>query len=108
MPTLDRRITLERATEQDQGYGEFDIVWAPLASVWARQRTQQAEDEVQVGGLETTGAITWTIRYRADLLGFDLATLRVRDALGHLWNIETVQESDARRRFLMITAIRSV
>ena len=59
-------------------------------------------------GVETTGTIKWTIRYRADLLGFDLAALRAVDALGHPWNVIAMEESDARRRFLTLTAVRSV
>lgn len=50
---LDRRITLERATESRDAFNDVTLTWSPLATVWASWRPATANERIaaqEVGG----------------------------------------------------------
>ena len=109
MPALDRRITVQRRVTETDDFGRpLPTVIETIASVWAQRRSAGTVDTLLEGGVLVTESVSWTIRYRTDILEADLGALQIIDASGQLWNPETIIESDARRRFIDISAVREV
>lgn len=65
--TLDRRITLQQATEGKDAAGGVTLTWADLATVWARVAPAGGR-EVNTAAQEASFADTkFTVRYRPDV-----------------------------------------
>ena len=103
---LDRRITIQRNTGARGAYGEFRDDWQNLASVWAQQSGAGSVDAEGESGVLILASRNYTIRYRSDLLTTDINILRVVDADMNVWNIESIVESDSRKRFIQIECVR--
>ena len=103
---LDRRVTIERNHGERNEHGEFQDAWRTLAAVWADRSSLGAVDVVGTGGDRTVESAQFTVRWRSDLILADISLLRITDDLDQVWDIETIGESDARRRFVQITATR--
>ena len=106
---LDRVIALER----DEGAfveGVYVADWQPISGspVWAQQNSAGASDVETSGGILVQAARNYTIRWRSDLFDISPAKLRIIDALGHVWNVDSVAESDHRRRIIGIQCLREV
>ena len=106
---LDRVITLER----DEGgfvLGEYVPDWQPIdgGPMWAQQNSAGSSDVETSGGVLVQAARNYTIRWRADLFDVSPALLRIIDDLGHTWNVDSIAESDHRRRVIGIQCLREV
>ena len=104
---LDRRITIERNHAGWNEYGEYSDDWQPVATVWAQQNAAGLSDVETEAGVVVSAVRNYSIRWRSDLHAVSPAVLRVRDAAGTLWMVDSLQESDARRRFLSIQCVRA-
>ena len=60
------------------------------------------------GGVLVQAARNYTVRWRADVFSLSPAQLRIIDDLGHVWSVDSVAESDARRRVIGIQCVREV
>ena len=103
---LDRRITIQRNTGARDAYGEFRNDWQDLTGVWAQQSGAGSVDAEGESGVLILASRNYTIRYRSDLLSTEINILRVVDANGNIWNIESIVESDSRKRFIQIETVR--
>ena len=110
MPTLDRVITLERDVGGFNDVGEYIADWQPVGGgpIWAQQNAAGSSDVETEAGIIVTAVRNYTIRWREDLLNVSPAVLRIVDEFGHRWNVDSVAESDARRRALGIQCVREV
>lgn len=66
---LDRRITIQRATETVNGYGERDKTWADFITVWAAldmKRTRSLQENIQGSTEATKQRMQWRVRYSPD------------------------------------------
>ena len=109
MPGLDRRITVQRRVTETDDFGRpLPTVIETIASVWAQRHSAGTVDTLLAGGVLVTESVSWTIRYREDVIAADLGALQITDSSGVVWNPETMIESDARRRYIDISAVREV
>jgi SPP1 family predicted phage head-tail adaptor len=69
MSQMDRRITIQQATETRDDHAGVTHTWADVATVWARlDHPQTSNDEAQEAGKQTVHRRTeFTIRYRSDV-----------------------------------------
>ena len=98
---LDRRITLQRATTTDDGFGTIESGWTDLATVWAQFLPQSAAERAQAG--ERASNEKARFRIRKDSIWSDLnATDRLLFE-GVAYNLVGVTEPD--RGWFVIEAV---
>ena len=104
---LDRRITviITADGEYDQ-YGEFQPGVPVEYPMWAEQRGAGSVDTNTPGGIYVSAVRSYTVRYSAALVDASIATVTIRDADGNIWNADSISESDARKRYIGIDALR--
>lgn len=104
---LDRRITIERATETRDEYNSPVRTWATLATVWAKREDVSDAELIAAGELGSSLGARFTVRRMGDA-----ATVTPSDRLQHdgaVWNIQAVREKrDEGLAFLEIRAVREV
>lgn len=105
---LDRRIRIERDMGERNDSGEYVPNWTLIAEVWAQKFAAGSADSETAGGTLVIAARNYTIRWRADINALTPAGLRIVDGDGAIWNVDTLAESDARRRFINISTLREV
>lgn len=98
--TLDRRITLLRAVAFD-GDLEPEVVWTPLAEVWAAFAPVRDDERVRAAAVGATLTARFTIRWAPDWADLSPADRLTFD--GALYGISAVKEV-GRREGLEITA----
>jgi SPP1 family predicted phage head-tail adaptor len=104
--SLDRRITIQRATEGAQdGFGHPAMTWVSLTTVWASRADVSDGERVAAGQRDTSLMSRFVIRSSAiartvtaiDRISYD----------GAIWQIKGVKETGAGRlRFIEITAVK--
>ena len=106
---LDRRITIRiRAEGTRDGHGEYVPGAVTEYPVWAEQRGAGSADTVTPQGTEVTAVRAYTVRHFEALAEAPISRVDVVDHRGHVWNAENITLSDARRRFIDISALRAV
>ena len=103
---LDRRITLQRATEGAQdGFGQPATTWATLATVWASRADVSDGERVSAGQRDSALMARFVIRS-----SIAARSVTTQDRLTHegaTWQIKGVKETgDGRLRFIEITAVK--
>ena len=85
---LRDRVTVQRATQGDDGFGNTISGWTDLLTIWASVRETPGKEVVAAGRVEASR--TATIRVRVSSLSRGVtAADRVR-ARGQIWNIRSV------------------
>ena len=102
---LDRLITLNLEAEGQFVRGMYVPGPVTPVRVWAQRQTQGSVDEETSGGTRLRVVAGWIIRYRRDVASHPIDRMTLT-AEGAEWNVEALNESDARRRTLEISAIR--
>jgi SPP1 family predicted phage head-tail adaptor len=98
---LDRRITLQRATETDNGYATVQSAWVDLASVWAKLMPMSGAE--RLAALENAAFANARFLIRKST---DVADLNAKDRLVYgsvNYDIANVREEG--RGFLVIDAV---
>lgn len=99
---LRDRITIQRATSGDDGYGNVIASWADLATIWANIRETPGKETVAAGRIEASR--TATIRVRASSLSRSISAADRVVARGQVWNIRSVIEIDRATLELLVEA----
>lgn len=97
---LDRRISIQRNEGVQEQNGEFVVIWIDVARVWAARRGAGTYDVLVGSQVREAAAVTWDVRFTAALAALTASQTRIVDAAGEIWNVDSIAESDARRRFL--------
>lgn len=103
---LDRIITVNLQSEGRRVEGKY--VDGPVTPyrVWAeRISSGGSTDEASEGGTIIQAIVTWRVRFR-EVIAQHRVDLMSIEAEGHSWNVEAVSQSDERRRFIELQAIR--
>ena len=98
---LDRRVTLQRISETDDGYGTVSSGWADLADVWAHFIPLTGAERAQASQTEAFGKANWEVREDSAW-----ADLNAKDRLvegAQAYNIVNV--SRPKRGFLFIESV---
>lgn len=85
---LRDRITVQRATQGDDGFGNVVIGWSDLLTVWANVRETPGKEVVAAGRIEANR--TATIRVRASSQSRGITAADRVQARGRVWNIRSV------------------
>lgn len=95
---LDRRITLQTATQTRGAAGGFTSSWVDTATVWAEYMPQGGREFRAAGALHAETSVLFRIRYRAATT----ADMRISFG-GALYDIISIAE-EGRREALLIQA----
>lgn len=102
---LDRRITIQRFTQVDDGYSAGAKVWADLTTVWAGRNDLSDRETVSAGQVNASLIARFKVRSStvtrtvtaADRISYD----------GAVWGVQGVKETtEGRKRFLWISTTR--
>ena len=103
---LDRLITVNLQLEGERVLGKYVEGLVTPYRVWAeRISSGGSTDEASEGGTLIQALVTWRIRFLEAIAQHRVDRMSVR-AEGHDWNVEAVTQSDERRRFIELQAIR--
>jgi SPP1 family predicted phage head-tail adaptor len=103
---LRERVTFQRATAGDDGYGNVVIGWEQLLAVWADVRETPGKERVDAGRVEASG--TATVRIRASTASRALTEADRMVARGWTWNIRGVAPVSNDRAMLDLLVERGV
>ena len=85
---LRDRITVQRATQGDDGFGNTISGWTDHLTVWANIRETPGKEAVAAGRVEASR--TATIRVRASSQSRSITAADRVQARGQIWNIRSV------------------
>ena len=102
---LDRRIQIKLQAEGAYVQGRYVEGAITALRLWAERKNVEVDDVEASEGIRERRQVQWTIRYRRDVAVHPIARMTVVDDRGVIGNIENVAESDARRRFITLTAL---
>ena len=100
---LDRRVTLERATEADDGYATSVSGWQPVASVWAKLVPISGAEMIAAG--ETAAFNRIRLKIRRDSQWSDLNATDRLTFDDKAYNILSVR-SEGRAYYLIDAVVR--
>lgn len=103
---LNERVTFQRATAGDDGYGNAIVAWADHLTVWADVRETMGKERVDAGRIEASG--TATVRIRASDAARALTAADRMVARGSIWNIRSVAPVGNDRAMLDLLCERGV
>ncbi|WP_245594952.1 phage head closure protein [Gemmobacter nectariphilus] len=98
--SLRDRITVQRAVEGDDGYGNKVVGWADHLTLWANVRETTGKERVDAGRVEASR--TATIRIRASSASREISEKHRLIARGKIWNIRSIAEVGNDRAMLDI------
>ena len=98
---LNRRITIQRRTELQDTYGQPELEWSNVCTVWAHARFQTGMgfvgQEMHAGGTEVSRPVaSFRIRWRRDIA----AGMRIVDEAGRLFDIRVVLPDAQDQRYI--------
>lgn len=85
---LRDRVTIQRATTADDGFGNVTNGWDDLLTVWANVRETPGKEVVAAGRIEASHTATIRIRASSQSRGVTPADRII--ARGQVWNIRSV------------------
>ena len=97
---LRDRVTIQRATSGDDGYGNVHVGWVDLMTVWANVRETTGKERVDAGRVEASR--TATIRIRASSASRGITEADRIMARGKVWNIRSIADISPDRSILDI------
>lgn len=96
--SLDRRITIQSATETQQDNGELSLTWSSFASLWAKKDFKTGGETFEADELVARNTVDWVVRYYPGI------TEKMRIIEGtSIWDILYIAE-DGRERFMILKA----
>lgn len=96
---LRTALTLEQASEAPDGQGGFVVTWSTVATLWAMVEPMSGRGTVFAERADTLSTHRIWVRWRTDVMrGMRLANG------GRQYRIDTVEDADGSRRYLVIKA----
>ena len=92
-------LALEQPVETADGQGGFAVTWTQIATLWAMVEPLAGRNADFAGREETLSTHRIWARYRTDIL----RGLRLTNN-GRAYRIDTVEDADGSRRYLVIKA----
>lgn len=99
------RLQLQSESRTSDGGGGFATTWSTLATVWGRVVPRRGAERREADRVEDATVVEFEIRYRT---GISAAQRLVHVPTGDTYNIRSVINPDARRRFLRLVCERGV
>lgn len=96
---LRTQLTLEQSLETPDGQGGFTLTWTTLATLWALVEPLGGRSAIFAERAEVLSTHRIWLRFRNDVnRGMRLGTN------GRIYRIDTVEDADGSRRYLVIKA----
>ena len=107
---LDRRIALHVYAKGTRHPLTGDPVRGAVVDyeVWASRETVETTDDRSDGTVRTERIARFILRWNAELATTPADRLEITDDLGRAYNVQSVTDSDQRRRFVEVEAINAV
>lgn len=100
---LRHRVTIQQATESQDGYGEVTKTWAELVTVWAKVHYLQGREYLQAKTVQASVNVQITMRHYAGI------TPKMRAVWGsHTFDIEDVVPDDTDARYIVLMCTEAV
>ena len=106
---LDTRITIKiESLGTRDGTGEY--VPGPTTGypLWCDEMKSSEDDHLEIGGARTIQIRHFRVRYFRALVVANPALVSISDSLGLTWNTDSIDQSDERRRYVLIRATREI
>lgn len=100
---LSRRVALERPDRLEDEGGGADVVWTPVATVWARVTSSGRGADASFDGLASRIGHRLRLRWRGDVAPGWRARLGER-----VLRIESALDQDGARRWLHLDCVEEV
>ena len=97
---LRHRVTLQRATESRDSFGQVVKTWADVATVWARVEALSGREYLEAQSLQRQVTTRMTIRWRSDVDAGLRALWR-----GRVYDIESALADETGRRSLTLMCV---
>ena len=94
---LGELITIERSTTASDGMGGQTVTWTTNEQTWAKVRPVRGRETEHLGRLATVETYLFVIRYGSDVSTLDRVVWNSKT-----FNIRSVQDRDADRRWLTL------
>jgi len=104
---LRHRITFQKYSLEDDGYGGQTQTWIDAGTVFAKFHYLKGGEEVMAARLQAKQPAIITVRSDGVSRQAD-PTWRIRDADNALWNIRAITDPTGRRAWLEILAEKGV
>ena len=102
---LDRLITVRLQALGERVDGKYVDGPVKVLRVWAERSSSSATDAASAGtGTVVQAIVTWRVRWVTAIARHRVDLMSI-EADGFFWNVEAVNESDERRRFIELRAI---
>ena len=102
---LDRLITVSLQALGERVNGKYVDGKVTAYRVWAERISSASTDAASAGtGTVVQAVVTWRVRYLVAIARHRVDLMSI-EADGFFWNVESVNESDERRRFIELRAI---
>ena len=102
---LDRLITVRLQALGERVEGKYVDGPITVLRVWAEKSSSASTDEGSDGtGTVIQAIVTWRVRWVTAIARHRVDLMSI-EADGFFWNVESVNESDERRRFIELRAI---
>ncbi len=94
--TLDRRIRFERPSRVEDAYGQGDVIWQEVCTVWASVKDQLLFNSAEGGGevRQRTLPTRVRIRYRTDITTDMRAVILDRNRVMQLMSVAELGRGD--------------
>ena len=106
---LDTRITIRiEALGDRDSTGEYQPGPTTSFPAWADEMKSSEDDHLETGGARTISVRHFRVRHFQALAVANVALVSLVDSLGLVWNVDSVEPSDDRRRFILIRGVREI
>ena len=106
---LDTRITIRiEALGDRDSTGEYVPGASTSYTVWADEMKSSEDDHLETGGARTISVRHFRVRYFQAMAVANVALVSLVDSRGLEWNVDSVEPSDDRRRFILIRGVREI
>ena len=106
---LDTRCSIEiEALGDRDSTGEYQPGATTSFPVWADEMKSSDDDHPETSGARTISVRHFRVRHFQVLATANIALVSLTDSRGLIWNVDSVDLSDARRRFITIRGVREI
>lgn len=100
---MNRRVTLQRRSQSQDGSGGQSVAWVELATVWAWLDPQMGREQVVGSQVRSVSQVNILIRYFKGLTAKDRLVYQ-----GRIYSITGVTDPDEKHRYHQITAVEGL
>ena len=102
---LRHRVTVQRATERRDSFGQVVKTWADVATVWARVEALSGREYLEARQMQRGTLTRITMRWRGDVTAGNRVQWIDPAGVAHTYDVESVLADDTGRRSLTLMCV---